>query len=155
MTFGVKIAVAFAALIAALATASAARADACEELATLLKSQIDGLSTGKPAANHIELAHPAVTRASLGCASRNVTNEVYVSTVSLKPSDDFYDFAARAAAVVFTIPSDDVRRGVQRCVNRIGILRGHDIATRYRRLDIRCSAGKDGTAVTISRESDT
>jgi hypothetical protein len=155
MTCRVKLTAACAALIAALAAASPARADACDELAALLKSQIDGLAIGKPTANHIALAHPAVTRASLGCASRNVTNEVFVATLSRKPSDDFYAFAARAGAVVFTIPSDDIRRGVQRCVSRIGILRGHDIATRYRRLDIRCTGGKDGTTVTISRESAT
>jgi len=150
-----KITVACAVLIAAFVATSPARADACDELAALLKNQIDGLAIGKSAANHIELAHPAVTRASLGCASRNITNEVFAATQSRKPSDDFYDFAARAGAVVFTIPSDDIRRGVLRCVNRIGILRGHDIATRYRRLDIRCTGGKDGTTVTISRESDT
>jgi len=154
MTFArrLTVALAFAALAAAL---SPARADPCEELAGLLSSQIDGLAVGKPAANHIALAHPAVTRASLGCAARNVTNEVFLATDSRKPKDAFYDFAARAAAVVFTIPSDDIRRGVQRCVGRIGFLRGYDIATRYRRLDIRCSGGKTGTTVTISRPNDT
>jgi hypothetical protein len=143
--------------IAALAAlwAAPARADSCEDIAGLLKSQIDGLAIGKPAANHIALAHPAVTRASLGCAARNVTNEVFLETDSRKPSQAFYDFAARAAAVVFTIPSDDIRRGVQRCVGRIGLLRGYDIATRYRRLDIRCSGSKTGTTVTISRSTDT
>lgn len=147
------VALACAALAAAL-TAAPVRADPCEDLAGLLKSQIDGLAVGKPAANHIALAHPAVTKASLGCAARNVTNEVFLATDSRKPSDAFYDFAARAAAVVFTIPSDDIRRGVQRCVGRIGIFRGYDISTRYRRLDIRCSGAKTGTTVTISRPND-
>jgi len=155
MTFArqITVALALAAFAAALSSAPA-RADPCEELAGLLKSQIDGLAVGKPAANHIELAHPAVTRASLGCAARNVTNEVFVATDSRKPKDAFYDFAARAGAVVFTIPSDDIRRGVRRCVGRIGILRGNDIATRYRSLDIHCSGTKTGTTVTISRPKD-
>ena len=148
------VALALAALAATL-PAAPARADACEDLAALLKSQIDGLALGKPAANHIELAHAAVSRASLGCAARNVTNEVFLATDSRKPSDAFYDFAARAGAVVFTVPSDDIRRGVRRCVGRIGIFRGYDIATRYRSLDIHCSGAKTGTTVTISRQRDT
>lgn len=149
----VAAALAFAALVAAL-PASLANADPCEELAGLLRNQIDGLAVGKASANHIDLAHPAVSRASLGCAARNVTNEVFLATDARKPSDAFYNFAARAGAVVFTIPSDDIRRGVQRCVGRIGILRGYDIATRYRRLDIRCSGAKTGTTVTISRSNE-
>jgi hypothetical protein len=148
------VAVALAAWMAALAPASPARADACDELATLLKTQIDGVTIGKTVANHIALSHPAVTQASLGCSSRNVTNEVFVATQSRKPSDEFYAFAARAGAVVFTIPQDDVRSGVRRCVRRIGLLRGSHITTRYRRLDIRCAGDKAGTTVTISRETD-
>lgn len=143
------------ALGCAVLAASPARADACDDLADHLREQIDGVSLGKPENNHIALTHAAVTRASLGCASRNVTNEVFLATDSRKPSQAFFDFAARAGAVVFTIPSDDIDRGVRRCVGRIGILRGYDITTRYRRLDIRCSGDKTGTSVTISRAKDT
>jgi hypothetical protein len=157
MTSAIKMTVAFtcAVFIAGLAAASPARADACDDAAALLKSQIDGLGIGKAESNHITLTHPAVTRAALGCSSRNVKNEIFMATDSRSPSNAFYDFAAQAGAVIFTIPRDDMRRGVQRCVGRIGFLRGHDISTRYRRLDIRCSGDKAGTTVTISRGTDT
>ena len=133
-------------------SAPAARADACDDLARQLKGQIDGLTVGKTGANQIGLQHPAVKRASLGCASRNITNEVFAATESRKPSDAFYDFVARAAALVFTIPRGDALNGTARCIKRIGIFRGYTISTRYRRLDIRCTGGKTGTTVSISRE---
>jgi hypothetical protein len=136
-------------------SAPAARADACDDLAAQLKGQIDGLTVGKPGVNLIELKHPAVTRASLGCSSRNVTNEIFAATDSRKPSEAFYDVMARAAAIVFTIPKTDAMNGTRRCIRRIGIFRGYSIATRYRRLDIRCTGGKTGTTVSISREKDT
>ncbi|MEW6640245.1 MAG: hypothetical protein AB1586_07045 [Pseudomonadota bacterium] len=134
--------------------ATAARADACDDLAKQLTGQIDGLVVGATSANAIALKHPAVSRASLGCRSRNVTNEVFAATASRKPSDAFYGFTAQAAALVFTIPRDDVRKGITRCVGRIGLLRGNTIATRYKRLDIRCTGGKTGTTVSVSRERD-
>ena len=157
MTSAIRMTVAFAcaALVACLVNAAPARADACDEVAALLRNQIDGLAVGAAASNHIALKHPAVTRAALGCASRNVKNEIFMATDKRSPADAFYDFAAQAGAVIFTIPRDDVRRGVQRCVGRIGFLRGHDISTRYRRLDIHCTGDKAGTTVTISRETDT
>lgn len=135
-------------------TAPAARADACDDLARQLKGQIDGLTIGKTGVNLINLQHPSVKRASLGCASRNVTNEVFAATESRKPSDAFYDFVAQAAALVFTIPRNDALNGASRCIKRIGIFRGYTIATRYRQLDIRCTGGKTGTTVSISRERD-
>jgi hypothetical protein len=135
--------------------ASAARADSCDDLAKQLKAQIDGLTIGETKVNMVSLQHPAVKRASLGCASRNITNEVYASTESRKPSDAFYDFVARAAALVFTIPKSDALNGATRCVKRIGFIRGYSIATRYRGLNVRCFGGKDGTTVSISREKDT
>jgi len=133
---------------------TAARADACDDLARQLTGQIDGLVVGATSANAIALKHPAVSRASLGCRSRNVTNEVFAATASRKPAEAFYGFTAQAAALVFTIPRDDVRKGITRCVGRIGLLRGDTIATRYRRLDIRCTGGKTGTTVSVSRELD-
>jgi hypothetical protein len=134
--------------------ASAARADACDDLAKQLQEQIDGLTVGAAALNQVELKHPAVKRAALGCPSRNITNEVFAVTDARKPAPAFYDFVAKAAAMVFTIPVDDIRNGTTRCVNRIGFLRGANIVTRYRRLDIRCSGSKTGTVVSISREKD-
>jgi hypothetical protein len=59
------------------AGASPARADACDDLAAELKSQIDGLAVGRTAANLIYLSHPQATELSLGCASRNLTNQLY------------------------------------------------------------------------------
>lgn len=134
--------------------AGMARADACDDLARQLTNQIDGLVVGATSANAIALKHPAVGRASLGCRSRNVTNEVFAATASRKPADGFYGFTAQAAALVFTIPRDDVLKGIRRCVGRIGLLRGNTIATRYRRLDIRCTGGKAGITVSVSRERD-
>jgi hypothetical protein len=148
------LAAAFAAFGMLALAAPAAHADGCDDLARQLKGQIDGLTIGKPGVNLIELEHPAVQRASLGCASRNVTNEIFAATDSRKPSEAFYDFVARAAALVFTIPKSDALNGTTRCVKRIGIFRGYTIATRYRRLDIRCTGGKAGTTVSISREKD-
>lgn len=141
-------------LILPLFAAAPARADRCDDLAQQLKAGIEGLSIGKTGANQIELKHPAVTRAALGCPSRNVTNEVFAVTDARKPAPAFYDFVGRASAQVFTVPLDDARKGAMRCVKRIGLIRGYSIATRYRRLDIRCSWTKGETMVSISREKD-
>jgi hypothetical protein len=62
--------------VAAL-SASPARADRCDDLAAQLKSQIDGLGVGKTAANLIYLSHPKARQITLGCASRNVTNQLF------------------------------------------------------------------------------
>ena len=147
-----------AALVVMLAVvtcaASCARADACDELAKQLKGQIDGLTVGKTVANSIELQHPALKRASLGCSSRNVTNELFAATDARKPAPAFYDVVAGAAALVFTLPKGDLVSGTTRCVKRIGIFRGYNITTRYRGLDIRCTGAKTGTTVSISRQKD-
>jgi hypothetical protein len=42
----------------------------------------------------------------------------------------------------------------QRCASRNGFLRGKNIVTRYRKLDIRCAGSNEGTSVTVSRELD-
>src|SRR5258708_1625285 len=83
---------------------SPARADRCDDLATQLKSQIDGLTIGKTAANVIFLQHPAATQIRLGCLSRNVTNELYAASGSRKPTPAFLNLVATASAVIFTIP---------------------------------------------------
>lgn len=145
-------------LLAAVCTGfgtGSARADRCDDIAAQLKGQIDGLTLDAPAQNQIRLTHPAVQRASLGCASRNITNEVFAATEAKKPSADFFNFVAKAAALVFTIPVDNARDGAMRCVKRIGLIRGPTVATRYKGLDIRCSRSKTETMVSISRERDT
>ena len=142
-------------LLAALLSApSLARADACDDLAAQLASQISGLTVGKTAAGVIYLSHPAVKRASLGCSSRNRENDIYALTDKKKPAPEFFDFVSSAAALVFSIPKLDALRGAQRCTGRIGIIRGYNIETRYRKLDILCDRADSGTGVTISRAKD-
>ncbi len=122
---------------------SPARADRCDDLAKQLSAQITGLKIGKTMAGVIYLEHPAVTQASLGCSSRNRTNDVFASTDKRKPAPEFYDFVATAAALVFTIPKPDALKGAQRCVKRTNIIRGYNISSRYRRLDIHCTRRQD------------
>jgi hypothetical protein len=135
-------------------TPSPARADRCDDLAIQLKSQIDGLTVGKTAANVIYLEHPAAKRVRLGCYSRNVTNELYAASDSRKPTPAFLNFVASASAVIFTIPKSDTLAGATRCIKRMGFLRGDDVKTRYRRLDMQCTRTKTSSAITISREKD-
>lgn len=140
----------------AVLTASPARADRCDALAKQIVDQIDGVKLGKTVAGVIYLEHPAVKQASLGCSSRNVSNEVYASSDDRKPKPEFFDFVAKASAIVFTIPIQDTARGVKRCYGRIGVIRGYNIVTRYRRLDITCTGtrigAKGGTTMTVSRD---
>jgi hypothetical protein len=142
-----------AAVVMAIAT-SPARADRCDDLAAQLANQIGGLTVGKAAANTVALSHPSVRSMHLGCRSRTVTNQIDASTEGKTPSAAFYDVIAGAAALVFTIPKKDTLNGITRCVKRIGLLRGYDIKTRYRRLNIHCTRGKAVTTVTISRNRD-
>jgi hypothetical protein len=134
--------------------ASPARADRCDDLAAQLKSQIDGLAVGKTRANLIYLSHPLTTQLTLGCASRNVTNELFARADSREPKPAFIDLVASAAAIIFTLPKDDMLKGSARCIKRMGFLHGDDVATRYRRLDIRCSRTKTQASITISRSTD-
>jgi hypothetical protein len=145
-----------AALVTVMAAAHPAHAvDRCDDLAAQLARQIDGVKVGKTVAGIVYLSHPAVKQASLGCSARNKQNEIFALSASRKPPKEFFDFIASATALVFTIPKDDALRGAKRCANRIGFLRGKNIVTRYRKLDIRCSGSPEGTSVTVSRELDT
>jgi hypothetical protein len=144
-----------AALLAAmLAAPGSALADRCDDTAAQLKSQIDGLSIGKTVANTIYLDHPAAKQLRLGCPSRTMSNELVASTDSRKPQPAFYDLVASAAAIVFTIPKSDTLRGAKRCIGRLGLLRGDDVKTRFRRLDIRCSRTKTEASIAIARGKD-
>jgi hypothetical protein len=146
------------ALLAAMALtvsgASPARADRCDDLAAQLKSQIDGLAVGRTAANLIYLSHPQAREISLGCASRNVTNQLFAKADSRKPQPAFLELVASAAAIIFTLPKDDMRSGATRCIKRMGLFRGDDVSTRYRRLDMRCARTKTEASITISRATD-
>jgi hypothetical protein len=146
------------ALLAAVALtvsgASPARADRCDDLAGQLKGQIDGLAVGKTAANQIYLSHPQAKDITLGCASRNVSNQFFAKADSRRPKPAFLDLVASAAAIIFTLPKDDMRNGATRCLKRMGLIHGDDVATRYRRLDMRCVRTKTEASITISRATD-
>jgi len=138
----------------AIAAATPARADRCDDLAKQLTGQVDGLSVGRTAANVIYLSHPAAKQVRLGCASRRVSNEFYAAVDSRKPQPAFANMVASAAAIIFTIPKPDTLKGVNRCIGRMGIFRGDDVKLRYRRLDLRCTRTKTSATITISRGKD-
>jgi hypothetical protein len=142
------------AAIALLSGASTARADRCDDLAKQLKGQIDGLGVGKTAANLIYLSHPLAKQITLGCAGRSYSNQLFAKADSRKPSPAFLDLAASAAAVIFTLPKDDMLKGATRCIKRMGLFHGDDVTTRYRRLDMRCVRTKTDASITISRGTD-
>jgi hypothetical protein len=141
-------------LAIAVVAASPARAvDRCDDLAGQLKSQIDGLRVGQTAAGVIYLAHPNAREITLGCSSRSYANQLYAKS-DRKPPAAFLDLMAGASAIVFTLPKDDMLKGVTRCVKRMGLFRGDDISIRYRRLDMRCIRTKSEATITISRGKD-
>ena len=134
--------------------ASPARADRCDDLAAQLKSQIDGLGVGKTAANLIYLSHPQAKGLTLGCAGRNYSNQLFAKADSRKPKPAFLNLVASATAIIFTLPKDDMLTGATRCIKRMGLFRGDDVSTRYRRLDMRCTRTKTDASITISRGTD-
>jgi hypothetical protein len=134
--------------------ASPARADRCDDLAGQLKGQIDGLSVGKTAANVIYLSHPQAKDMTLGCAGRNYANQLFAKASSRKPTPAFLNLVASAAAIIFTLPKDDMLKGATRCIKRMGIFRGDNVKTRYRRLDMNCTRNKTEAWITISRSTD-
>ncbi|HEY0328746.1 MAG TPA: hypothetical protein VGC77_06550 [Rhodopseudomonas sp.] len=143
------------ALLAALLLApAAARADRCDDIALQLKQQIDGVTIGRTIANAIYLSHPAATQVRLGCASRNVSNELSAAAKARKPSAAFLQFVAAASAIIFTVPKADTLRGASRCLGRLGLLHGDDVKTRYRRLDMHCSRSNTAASITIARRRD-
>ena len=137
-----------------LSAASPARADRCDDLAAQLKNQIDGLGVGKTAANVIYLSHPQAKEMSLGCAGRSYSNQIYAQAAVRKPVPAFLDLAASSAAIIFTLPKDDMLKGVTRCIKRMGLIHGDDVSTRYRRLDMRCVRTKTEASIAISRGAD-
>jgi hypothetical protein len=130
-----------------------ARADRCDDLAKELKNGIDGLRIGQTAAGTIYLAHPKAREITLGCSSKNFSNQLFGKS-DRKPTPAFIELMAGAAAIVFTLPKDDMQRGVTRCYRRLGLFRGDDVASRYRRLDMRCVRTKTESSITISRSKD-
>ena len=47
-----------------------------------------------------------------------------------------------------------MQRGTLRCIRRMGLFRGDDVKSRYRRLDMRCTRTKTESTITISRSKD-
>jgi hypothetical protein len=141
------------ALLTAFGT-SPARADRCDDLAGQLKSQIEGLAVGKTAANLIYLSHPQAREITLGCAGRNFSNQLFAKSDSRKPTPVFLNLVASAAAIIFTLPKDEMLNGATRCIKRMGLFRGDDVTTRYRRLDMRCTRTKTEASISISRGTD-
>jgi hypothetical protein len=147
-------ALALLAAIVLVSGASPARADSCDDLAKQLKGQIDSLAVGKTAANLIYLSHPLAKQITLGCAGRSYSNQLFAKADGRKPSPAFLDLVASAAAVIFTLPKDDMLKGVTRCIKRMGLFHGDDVTTRYRRLDMRCVRTKTDASITVSRGTD-
>lgn len=141
-------------LSASVALASPAKADRCDDLARELASRIDNMKVGATRGGIIYLEHPLATTASLGCTSRNKLAEFYAASSARKPPPAFVEMVATASAVVFTIPKADALNGANRCLGRLGFIRGNDIQTRYRKLDVHCARTGTGTNITISREKD-
>jgi hypothetical protein len=136
-----------------LASASPARADRCDDLANQLKNQIDGMRVGQTAANLIYLAHPKAREITLGCSGRNFSNQLFAKS-DREPSQAFIDLIGSSAAIIFTLPKDDMLKGASRCIKRMGLFRGDDVSIRYRRLDMRCTRTKTESTITISRAKD-
>jgi hypothetical protein len=133
---------------------SPACADRCDDLAGQLKNSIDGLAVGKTAANVIYLSHPQAKELSLGCSGRSYSNQLFARASSRKPTPAFVDLVAGGAAIIFTLPKDDMLKGVKRCIARMGLIHGDDVKTRYRRLDMHCVRTKTEASIAVSRSTD-
>ncbi|MCP3465162.1 MULTISPECIES: hypothetical protein [unclassified Bradyrhizobium] len=154
--FDVRGAILAAAAITGLVTlASPARADQCDDIAKQLGNAIDGLKVNFKAANIIYLTHPAAKELSLGCRAQGQTysNELYAKG-DRRPTSQFYDLVASAAAIIFTLPKDDTTTGATRCLKRMGILRGDKVSMRYKRLNMECTRTKTEASIAITRPKD-
>jgi len=143
-------------LLAAIAVAaSPARADQCDDIAKQLAGGIDGLKVNFKAANIIYLTHPAAKELSLGCRAQGqaYSNELYAKG-DRKPTPQFYDLVASAAAIIFTVTKDDTTTGASRCLKRMGLLRGDKVSMRFRRLTLECQRNKTEAWIAITRGKD-
>jgi hypothetical protein len=93
--------------------ASPARAERCDDIATQLKNQIDGLKVGITATKTIYLSHPQARELSLGCSGRNFKNELYAKADGGKPKPAFLDLVGSAAAIIFSLPKDTTLTGAK------------------------------------------
>jgi len=143
-----------AAICLIVSSASSARADRCDDIAAQLKNQIDGLTLGKTAANVVSMSHPQAKQVWLGCSGRSYSNQWFVKASVRKPTPAFLDLAAGGAAIIFTLPKDDLLKGATRCIKRMGLIHGDDVSIRYRRLDMHCTRTKTDASIAISRSTD-
>src|SRR6266481_2849204 len=134
-------------------TSSPARADRCDDLANQLKGQIDGMRVGQTAAGTIYLAHPSAREITLGCSGKSFSNQLFAKA-DRKPTAAYLNLIASAAAIIFTLPKDDMLKGATRCVKRTSLISGEDDSIRYRRLVMRCMRTKTESSITISRSLD-
>jgi hypothetical protein len=133
--------------------ASPARADQCDDIAKQLAGAIDGLKVNFKAANIIYLTHPSAAELSLGCRGKEYSNELYAKgDRKLKP--EFLNLVGSAAAIIFTLPTDDTVTGTSRCLKRMGILRGNKITLRYKRLDMECDRTRKDASIVVRRGLD-
>ncbi|MCP3477269.1 hypothetical protein NLM33_44735 [Bradyrhizobium sp. CCGUVB1N3] len=156
LNLNVRGAILLAAAITGLVVfASPARADQCDDIAKQLGNGIDGLKVNFKAANIIYLTHPAAKELSLGCRAQGQTysNELYAKG-DRRPTPQFYDLVASAAAIIFTLPKDDTSTGATRCLKRMGILRGDKVSMRYKRLNMECARTKTEASIAITRPKD-
>lgn len=132
-----------------------ARADQCDDIAKQLASGIDKLKVNFKASNIIYLTHPAAKELSLGCRTQGQTysNELYAKG-DRKPTPQFYDLVASAAAIIFTVTKDDTATGSARCLKRMGLLRGDKVSMRYKRLNMECTRTKTEATISITRPKD-
>jgi hypothetical protein len=144
-----------AAITGLVALAAPARADQCDDIAKQLASGVDKLKVNFKAANIIYLTHPAAKELSLGCRAQGqaYSNELYAKG-DRKPTPQFYDLVASAAAIIFTLPKDDATTGATRCLKRMGLLRGDKISMRYKRLNMECNRTKTEASIAITRPKD-
>jgi hypothetical protein len=156
LKLNVRGAILLAAVFSGLAVlASPARADQCDDIAKQLASSVDGLKVNFKAANIIYLTHPAAKELSLGCRAQGqvYSNELYAKG-DRKPTPQFYNLVASAAAIIFTLPKDDTATGATRCLKRMGLLRGDKVTMRYKRLNMECTRTKTDAAIAITRPKD-
>ena len=139
--------------LAAAFTASAARADRCDDSAKELANNIDKMKVNFKAANTVYLTHPLAKELSVACKGDKFAIELYAKG-DRKPKPEFIALVGAMAAIVFSVTKDDTTTGASRCLNRMGLLRGDKVTMRYRRLSLECQRSKTEASIAITRGKD-
>jgi len=77
------------------------------------------MRVGQTAAGTIYLAHPSAREITLGCSGKNFSNQLFAKA-DRKPTAAYLNLIASAAAIIFTLPKDDMLKGATRCVQADG-----------------------------------